>query len=105
MDDYCRKKQIDYQSRGLLGRREVTPDMFTTNPKRSRTEFGPDITEMKCAFIRASFANDTDLPKTKLLVWCSKNKLKPPKYDTRNEDKLFRSIVTLDGKKYSSTFW
>lgn len=68
-------------------------------------EFDPDTIEMRCAFIRASYSVDSELPKTKLIVWCRKNKMDHPKYETRNEDKLFRSVVALDGKKYSSTFW
>lgn len=105
MADYCKNKQLEYQSKGLLGRREVTPDMFSPSPKRSRIELEADVIEMQCAFIRASYTDDSQLPKTKLLAWCSKNKIKAPTYATHNEDKLFRSVVTLNGKKYSSTFW
>lgn len=105
MGEYCRRKQLEYQSRGILGRREVTPDMFGPKQKKLKTEIDSDVIEMKCAFIRACYTNDADLPKTKLISWCNKNKYKPPKYEVIHEDKLFRAILTLNGKKYSSSFW
>lgn len=103
MGDYCRNKQLEYQERGILGRREITPDMF--NPKRKKLKVDDDnIIKNHCAFVRASYTSDPDLPKSKLILHCNKHKLKPT-YETIQEDKLFRSILTLDGKKYSSTFW
>lgn len=105
MGNYCRRKQLDYQAKGNLGRREVTPDMFNPNPKRFKVDTDDSVFKTQCAFIRASFTKDSDLPKTKLIAWCAKNKFKSPQYQTINEDKLFRAIVTLDGKQYTSTFW
>lgn len=96
---------MEYQSKGILGRREVTPDMFCPKKKRIKADSENDVIEMQCAFIRACYSEDADLPKTKLIAWCHKNKHKPPRYETIHEDKLFRSIVTVDGKKYSSSFW
>lgn len=81
----------------------MTPDMFSPKQKKLKTD--DDITELKCAFIRACYNDDTELPKTKLINWCNKNKYKFPKYHTINEDKLFKSIVTVNGKKYSSSYW
>lgn len=104
MDNYCRNKQLEYQRKGLLGRREVTPNMFEPESKKIKTN-NEDIIELKCSFIRASYINDIDLPKSKLINWCMKNKKDKPVYETINEDKLFKSIVMIDGKKYSSTFW
>lgn len=28
-----------------------------------------------------------------------------PTYETQQEDRLFRTIVTFDGKKYASSYW
>lgn len=105
MGEYCRKKQLEFQSKGILGRREVTPDMFVPKQKKQKTENDNDVIKMKCAFIRANYTNDTDLPKTKLLSWCNKNKYKVPKYEVIHEDKLFRAVVMFNGKKYSSSYW
>ncbi|KAK9869410.1 hypothetical protein WA026_003165 [Henosepilachna vigintioctopunctata] len=49
--------------------------------------------------------NDPDLPKSKLIAYCKKKKIKPPSYETICEDKLFRAIVTIEKKKYTSTYW
>lgn len=107
MGEYCRQKQLEYQSKGILGRREVTPDMFSPKQKKQKTNntIDSDVAEMKCAFIRASYINDADLPKTKLIAWCNKNQYKPPKYEVIHEDKLFRAIAIVNGKKYSSSYW
>ncbi|KAF5273555.1 hypothetical protein FQR65_LT04553 [Abscondita terminalis] len=102
LGDYCRKKELEYQAKGNLGRRQVTPDMFNPSPKRLKKD---DVFELRCAFIRASYVQDADLPKTKLISWCNKNKYKSPTYETVHEDKLFKSVLTLNGKRYSSTFW
>lgn len=103
MAEYCRYKQLEYQSKGNLGRREVTPDMFDSMPKRIKID--EDVVEMKCAFIRVNYSEDPDLPKSKLIAYCGKNKFKLPTYKTINEDKLFRAICTFNGKKYTSTYW
>ncbi|KAK4878980.1 hypothetical protein RN001_007126 [Aquatica leii] len=105
LGDYCRRKELEYQAKGNLGRRQVTPDMFNPSPKRLKTDLTVDVTELRCAFIRASYVRDADLPKSMLIAWCNKNKCKSPSYETIHEDKLFKSVLTLNGKKYSSTFW
>ncbi|XP_050452015.1 tRNA-dihydrouridine(20) synthase [NAD(P)+]-like isoform X2 [Cataglyphis hispanica] len=51
------------------------------------------------------YTRDSELPKTRLLKWTKENRKKMPIYNTRQEDKLFCSIVTVDGRKYGSSFW
>lgn len=58
----------------------------------------------KVCFIRASF-NDTNLPKSQLHVWAGKNGYDLPTYQTHQIEKLFCSILTFNGQKYTSTFW
>lgn len=48
---------------------------------------------------------DPDLPKSRLHNYAGKRYLKLPVYETQQDDKLFRSIVSFEGKRYSSTFW
>ncbi|XP_060517088.1 tRNA-dihydrouridine(20) synthase [NAD(P)+]-like isoform X2 [Cylas formicarius] len=105
LGSYCRKKQLEYQSKGLLGRREITPDLFRSAPKKLKIDEENDIYQIKCAFIRVNFVEDIDLPKSKLITYCGKNKLKTPSYQVINEDKLFRAIVTVNGRKYGSSYW
>ncbi|KAG5888294.1 hypothetical protein JTB14_006680 [Gonioctena quinquepunctata] len=107
MGVYCRQKQLEYHSKGLLSRREIAPEMLDPKRKRKKTEIDNeqiDVT-MKCAFIRVNYSEDPDLPKSKLIRYCGKNKLEVPKYRVFNEDKLFRAIVSLSGRIYSSTYW
>lgn len=110
LGEYCLKVQRSHQSQGILGRREMTPQIFNGSPaKRQKSnllEDEDDIITKQLAFIRCSYTSDPDLPKSKLIAWCGKqDKSFKPSYKTINEDKLFRSILTLDGKKYSSSFW
>lgn len=55
-------------------------------------------------FIRANF-NDLNLPKARLHAWAGKNDLKLPLYNTQQVEKLFRTILSFNGKKYTSSFW
>ncbi|CAH1183328.1 unnamed protein product [Phaedon cochleariae] len=107
LGDYCRQKQLEYQSKGILSRREIGPDTLDPKRKRQKTDLDNESIdiEMKCAFIRVNYGTDIDLPKSKIIAHCGKHKLKLPKYRVFNEDKLFRAIVTLEGKTYSSTYW
>ncbi|CAH0557590.1 unnamed protein product [Brassicogethes aeneus] len=104
LGDYCRQKQLEYQSKGLLSRREVTPDMFDPHPKRQKVE-NDDVIKIKCAFIRVNYSSDPELPKSKIIGHCQKNRLKNPTYETINKDKLFRAVCHYQGKKYSSSYW
>ncbi|XP_066140987.1 tRNA-dihydrouridine(20) synthase [NAD(P)+]-like [Euwallacea fornicatus] len=103
---YCRQRQLEFQAKGMLGRREISPDMFNESPKRSKLDAVEDLDvyAVKCAFIRVNF-HDPDLPKSRLISYCGKNKLKVPKYKIINKDKLFRAIVTVDERRYTSSYW
>ncbi|XP_056643991.1 tRNA-dihydrouridine(20) synthase [NAD(P)+]-like [Diorhabda sublineata] len=107
LGEYCRQKYLEYQSRGIIGRREVAPDMFSPQLKKQKTDLdGEDIDIcLNCVFIRVNYTEDPQLPKSRLIVYCGKNKYDSPKYKVFNEDKLFRAVVTLNDKKYSSSYW
>ncbi|RZF34686.1 hypothetical protein LSTR_LSTR002768 [Laodelphax striatellus] len=98
LGEYCKMKQSEYRNRGILCRREAMPE----GVKRNLAEEG--VVEMKCAFLRHLFQNN-DLPKTQLLTWTRKKFLRTPIYETEQYDKRFRSIVSVNNSKYSSSFW
>lgn len=111
MGDYCRFKSKELQDKGLLGRFQVTPvtlDKDTTDDcisQKRKVYEEDDVSLMRCAFLRGSYTTDSELPKTRLLKWTKENRKKMPIYNTRQEDKLFCSVVTVDGRKYGSSFW
>lgn len=111
MSDYCRFKSKEFQDKGLLGRFQVTPVTFdkeTTDDcvsQKRKIYDEEDVSLMRCAFLRGSYTTDSELPKTRLLKWTKENRKKMPVYNTRQEDKLFCSVVTVDGRKYGSSFW
>ncbi|KAK6619161.1 hypothetical protein RUM44_003543 [Polyplax serrata] len=107
MDNYCREKQQLLREMGFKGRREVEPLLFNIEPrlKKPKLEMEKDVVRISCAFLRSIFPTDIDLPKTKLLMWTRKQHIEQPKYNTIQEDKLFQSVVTVNGKKYGSSYW
>lgn len=107
LGEYCRHKQLEYQAKGILSRREITPDILDPKCKRKKIEIDNEIIDVviKCAFIRVNYSEDPALPKSRLLKYCGKNKFPVPKYKVFKEDKLFRSIVVINEKKYSSSYW
>ena len=106
MDSYCREKQKLLRELGFKSRRDVEPS-FNCEPrlKKAKLEEDKDVIRVSCAFLRSIFPSDNDLPKTKLLTWARHRNLEPPKYTTTQEDKLFQSIVTVNGKNYGSSYW
>ncbi|XP_045511221.1 tRNA-dihydrouridine(20) synthase [NAD(P)+]-like isoform X1 [Colias croceus] len=107
MDEYCREKQSLYQTLGINGRWQVNPDELQPPNKKFKTtenEKLDDIEQIKVCFIRANFT-DLTLPKTELHCWAAKNGHKLPTYETQQVQKLFRTILTFNGKKYTSSFW
>lgn len=109
MGEYCREKQKEYRIAGIQGRWQVDPSNLEPSNKKCKIseneEKYENLIEMKVAFLRANFPADTDLPKCKLHVWAQKQNLDLPTYDTRREDKLFRTILTFMGKSYTSSYW
>ncbi|XP_059048917.1 tRNA-dihydrouridine(20) synthase [NAD(P)+]-like [Achroia grisella] len=106
LGDYCQQKQSQYQKLGIQGRWQVNPEeLEPPNKKIKLPEKELDgITQMKVCFIRANF-NDLNLPKSRLHAWAGKNRYKIPVYETEQIEKLFRTIITFNGHKYTSSFW
>ncbi|KYM94681.1 PREDICTED: tRNA-dihydrouridine(20) synthase [NAD(P)+]-like [Cyphomyrmex costatus] len=109
LDDYCRSKSEEFQAKGLLGRFEVTPEILNKDNNsishKRKIHEEEDVFLMRCAFLRNSYITDSELPKTRLLKWTKEHHKKMPVYNTRQENKLFCSVVTVDGRKYGSSFW
>ncbi|XP_014481075.1 PREDICTED: tRNA-dihydrouridine(20) synthase [NAD(P)+]-like [Dinoponera quadriceps] len=111
LGDYCRSKMKEFQDKGLLGRFQVSPDMLDEDTKddcisqKRKIHEEEDVAMMRFAFLRSNYTRDEELPKTRLLKWTKDQHKKMPVYDTRRNEKLFCSIVTVDGRKYGSSFW
>lgn len=80
-------------------------DMLLENDRKKFKADLDDTFTLRCVFIRSNFARDVDLPKSVLQRYSQKCRLKPPKYETINLNKLFQSTVIFDGKRYSSCYW
>lgn len=116
--EYCRQKQIEYQERGMHNRRDCIPGKLrraandTDSGDAKRCKLGDDVdadTIIKnIAFFRAQYS-DTDptkcFPKTRVHQYGMRKGYENPSYVTRQEDRLFRTILTFNGQKYASTYW
>lgn len=102
--DYCRLKQKKINCLRFEERDVASNDQKRTKPNPVK-EKSNDVNSLKCMYIRALYPRPEDLPKTKLLNWSKKYNKPLPKYHTEQFEKLFKSTVTFDNKKYSSSFW
>lgn len=116
---YCRQKQIEYQERGMHNRRDCVPGKLrkadangvnTDDTKRIKLDeqHDPNMIMKNVAFFRAQYS-DTDptkcFPKTRLHQYATRKRLDVPSYVTRQEDRLFQTVLTFNGHKYASSYW
>uniref|UniRef100_A0A670Y906 Dihydrouridine synthase 2 n=1 Tax=Pseudonaja textilis TaxID=8673 RepID=A0A670Y906_PSETE len=88
----------------LLEKKKVSLQVKSPN-NDDRTE-DTDVIKMAVKFDKREYPPQIT-PKMYLLEWCRKEKLLQPVYETieRPRDRLFCSVVTVAGQKYSSTLW
>ncbi|XP_012289246.1 tRNA-dihydrouridine(20) synthase [NAD(P)+]-like isoform X2 [Orussus abietinus] len=101
-------KEKEYQANGgLLGRYNllITADETEGGKSTKRKYEDEDVTSINCAFLKNSYSSDAELPKTRLSAWAWRHKKEVPSYKTWKEEKLFRSVVCVDGRKYGSSLW
>lgn len=99
LEEYCEKMTTEFRKKGLFARRDIIPE----HAKGLSPD--DDVIELKCAFLRGIYKNDKELPKSHLLIWARRKGCDDPIYETKQIDKRFKSVVTIDGQKYSSLFW
>ena len=104
LGDYCKQKKLEYQKKGILMRRDIVPG-GEDGPVAKRFKISDGAIEENIAFIRSNYLKDVDLPKSILHAHTKKILRTMPQYSTEQNERLFRAVVTLENKKYSSTFW
>lgn len=92
----------------MQGRRDVVPGSIvaepTNEPEKKKPKLDEDTFQSNIAFFRSNYTDRT-LPKSILHDHALKAGIEYPTYITQQEDKLFRTICTFDGKSYASTYW
>lgn len=83
-------------------RYEDMPDELLDYRKSLYDDHDIKLSMMK--FNRKYFSLDS-LPKVMIHNYAMKNKLSKPIYETKREDRLYYSMLTLNGEKYSSLVW
>lgn len=132
MGKYCRTKLLEFQAKGIHGRREIIPGNIaksqTTNgePDAKKPKLDENILERNVAFFRTHYpdgklADNMDifhliiisllliivtlLPKSVLHSHATKNRKILPVYETQQVDRLFRTVITFEKLKYASSYW
>lgn len=115
MRQYCRGKMLEFQDAGNRGRREVVPGQVRSpvdDPadqplsKRFKIDNTEDnLTERNVVYFRTHYASVPELPKSVLFTHARLQRKLIPAYETQQVDRLFRSVVTFDDRRYSSTYW
>lgn len=92
----------------MHNRRNCVPGKLTSTPENEpdskKRKLDDDVIVTNIAFFRAHYT-DVELPKSRLHIHAVKNSLEMPVYETHQEEKLFRSILTFCGKRYASSYW
>ncbi|XP_017007273.2 tRNA-dihydrouridine(20) synthase [NAD(P)+]-like [Drosophila takahashii] len=109
LGDYCRRRQRELRTLGNSGRAEVEPpEAQAKRQKLEEISSGDEYSNVICRnmpFLRSTYPSDNHLPKTQLYVHAAREGKSPPAYETQQCDKLFRSICSFDGQRFSSSFW
>lgn len=92
----------------MHNRRNCVPGNLTSSPEgepdSKKRKLDDDVIVTNIAFFRAHYT-DVELPKSRLYIHAVKNSLELPVYETLQEEKLFRSVLTFCGKRYASSYW
>lgn len=100
LKEYCKQKQLEYQKKEITIRKETNGE-----PNSKRIKLDDGTIEENVVFIRSNYLKDVYLPKS-ILHLHTKLKLRTvPIYKTIERDRLFRSVLSLQHKKYASTNW
>ncbi|XP_077982851.1 tRNA-dihydrouridine(20) synthase [NAD(P)+]-like [Glandiceps talaboti] len=89
----------------LLNQRGPYQNDFSVVRKR-KLDDDSTVTEMHISFVKKDYWPEKT-PKSYLVEWCRRQDVPPPRYEIeeRPRDRHFKSILTVKGEKYSSSFW
>lgn len=114
MGELCRSKQREYEDKGMHCRRTCVPDSLLrrgremnaecSDAKRIKPSVDADVYTRNIAYFRSHYTNK-NMPKCVLNVHAMKHCLDQPTYITRQEDRLFQTVITFQDKKYASSYW
>lgn len=97
--EYLKTVQADWKTR------EAEVDRYLGIKKR-KMEDGNSLIEMPVRYVRKNYPHGIS-PKLKLYEWTIRNKVSKANYITteRKEDRCYKCVLELDGKKYTASFW
>lgn len=72
--------------------------------KRIKSSQDSSIYTKNIAFFRNHYTNDK-VPKFVLHTYAKKENIDIPTYETKQEDRLFQTVLTFQGKQYCSSYW
>lgn len=109
LDEYYLNKHKEYEAKGHrflqcspVRRSENIPQQILDFRKSLYKDDDIILSMMK--FNRKFFSHDS-MPKLEINNYAMKNKIAPPKYETKREGRLYFTVIDFMGKKYSSLIW
>ncbi|XP_022241457.1 tRNA-dihydrouridine(20) synthase [NAD(P)+]-like isoform X2 [Limulus polyphemus] len=96
MKEYLQTKQKEFEDRAEKLRKLHARGNDDTLTLKRRKIGEDEVWELEARFI-------SDLPKSLLLDWTRRNGCDLPRYITEQTEKSFKAVVSVNGKKYSST--
>lgn len=108
LGDYCREKNSEYKTKGIITL-DVSPVSGSDTPvellkSREKMFKGQNIIIEWMQYKRHCFDVAT-LPKTVIHVYCKKNDIPLPTYDTKRMDRRHYSIIKLQDEQYTTVIW
>lgn len=125
MKEYCRAKQLEFQEKGIQGRRQLKPsDLIIEGPRIKRQKTDGVLAQHNVVFVKGIYNSEFQiylkkkqfsnklfcvsaltLPKSLLHSYALRNDKDLPTYEIEREDKLFRAVICFENIKYASTYW
>ncbi|KAH7646116.1 trna-dihydrouridine synthase [Dermatophagoides farinae] len=90
-------------SRNLYKQISIIPTSIQDNGHEDKSPINNDMIELPIIFVKRVFAH-SNYPKTILNKWLMKNNFENPRFETKQIEKRFHSILYFQGKSYATPY-
>lgn len=109
LKEYCLEKHREYATKGHKFLPCSPQTAYENMPEEildyRKTFYDDPKTKFSMMTFNRKYFSKDSLPKVILNNYAVKNKLPKPIYETKREDRLYYSVLTYNGEKYSSLVW
>lgn len=109
MREYCRQVHGEYDAKGLIhlpcSPKTRLEDMPTEILEYRKRMYEDENIQFSFMQFQRKYFGFSSLPKVQLHSYAGSNKLPPPTYESKREDRLHYCVVTFNGQKFGSLIW